>query len=245
MSLTEVFIFLFVLVLVIFVIFEVIWITTRAKRAVRAGEVAVPASQKGGENSLRVLVVGDSTAFGTGASAPEFSMVGRLIADFPNLTVVNAAENALNVNQVRKKMQSLESEKFDIIIIHVGGVDTLAFTSAKKIRKELQNIFSCANKMQATSVVLVSVNNVGSIPLFHFPINKIFRYRSLCISQLCHEESEKSSVVHVPLYAEKKEEPLYQNGIWHLSPDSIHPNDLGYEIWYKKVKLAVSPHIFN
>jgi lysophospholipase L1-like esterase len=232
-----------VLTCLIVCIFEIVWFGTRIMRAIRAGKIAIPAAQEVSSSSARLLVIGDSTSYGSGASQPSFSLVGRLAQDFPQFTIVNASENAMSLAQVRKKMETISTrERFDIIMIHVGGIDTLLFTPISIIQKELHQIFSLARAMGAQTVVLVSVNNVGSVPLFHFPFNHLFTHRSRLVSEACDKESLLNDIVHVPLFSETAFEPLLRNGHQFFSVDGIHPNDEGYGVWYEKIRTTVSPY---
>jgi len=226
-----------------FIIFEAVRIIIGSQKAVQAGKKVKPVSQSILGSTANLLVIGDSTSYGTGATSQANSLVGMLAADYSKISIVNASENAMNVAQVKDKMCSMLDQKFDIVMIHVGGIDSLKLTPLDTLRSDLETIFSTANNMGAKITVLVSVNNVGSVPLFRFPLSVMYTYRSRQVSQLCDDVCRAQGALHVPLFTEVQEEPLFSEGGGHFSADGIHPNDVGYKIWYDKIQSVVRPYI--
>lgn len=230
-------------ILIVSILFEAIRIHLLGRKAVIAGKLTRPVSQKTDFEVGRILVIGDSTSYGTGASKPRHSLVGQLAAGLKDVTIVNASENALSIKQIREKMETLLQDKFDLVMIHAGGMDTVAFTSLRAFEKELKLIFAYTKEMSPKKVFLISVNNTGSVPFFHAPLSQIYTYRSRKISRLCQKMCEDYDAVHIPLFTELSEEPLCKNGKWHISCDKIHPNDEGYRIWYKKINSKINTYI--
>lgn len=225
-----------------FVLFEGVWIASRLRRAMVAGKQVTLASQQSTQESARVLVIGDSTACGTGTTDSTHSLIGRLARDFPQLTIMNMAENAMNARQVRDKFARLPPEKFDMVMVHVGGMDVLTFTRRAALRRHLEALIVLAKDREISRLVLVSPNNAGAAPIFHFPLSRLMVRRSRQVSQLFEEVCQVHGVVHVPLFAESPKEPLTPR---HFAPDGSHPNDEGYAIWYEKIKSTIEPHIVS
>lgn len=223
-------------------LFEIVWVIIHSQRAVRAGKRVEPAERLVAGRSIRVLIIGDSTAYGTGASCSKFSLVGRLIQDYPQCTVVNASENAMSLARLVDKLQQMKGQSFDVVMIHIGGIDTLQFTPEKTIRLKLHEAFGYAKEMGAKMVTLVSVNNISSAAFFHTPIRQLYGFRSKRVSEVSHQVCGESDVIHVPLYTTRSIDPLRQRG-FHFAPDGIHPNDQGYEIWYGMIKAAIDPKL--
>jgi hypothetical protein len=57
----------------------------------------VPFSRSEPQAVFKILVLGDSTAFGTGATHPEDSTAGRLAARYPRASVTDLAVNGLRI----------------------------------------------------------------------------------------------------------------------------------------------------
>ncbi|MCA9358975.1 hypothetical protein KC926_02085 [Candidatus Kaiserbacteria bacterium] len=221
--------------------FETVWISIRLRRAIKAGKQARAAANKAENESARILVIGDSTALGTGASEASSSIAGMLIRDFPRFSLVNESENSMSIKRTREKIETLLDQHFDIVMINTGGIDTLSFTPFRNFKAELEKILAYTKEMGASSTIIISMNNVGTAPIFHFPISAIFTYRSRQLSRLCESICREQGAVHVPLFTEFKDEPLIEKGRHHFAHDCIHPNDTGYSIWYERIK-SVSIH---
>lgn len=213
------------------------------RRAVLAGKQATPVSNLKPGAHKRILVIGDSTSYGTGATQPENSLVGRLVRDFPESEIINASENGMDITRLEKKLGGMTHEKFDIVMLHIGGVDTIAFTRNRTIVSCINKIREHTKLMGAHTVALVSMNNVGSLPLAHFPFTTIYSARSRRVTNLFEKTCVDCDLVHIPLYTENKTEPLLRNGKNHFSTDKMHPNDEGYGIWYQKIKEIIHPYI--
>lgn len=229
------------LLLIALLFFEIVWVLVHAFRAVRGGEQARPVHSVG-EGGVRILVIGDSTAYGTGAIEQKNSLVGRLVQDYPSCTVINHSENAMDLRRLVAKLKELGGNKFDVVVMHVGGVDTLKLTTQDRIKALLLEAFACAKGMGAKTVTLVSVNNVASAKMFHAPLRYAFGRRSRKVSEISAAACAEAGVFHVPLYKERLHDPLRRNGV-HFAADGIHPNDHGYGLWYAEIKQVVGPQL--
>lgn len=127
-----------------------------------------PVMQQNEGATKRVLVIGDSTSYGTGALESENSLVGRLAKDFPNIEIVNASENAMSMKRLHEKLQTLKGEKFDIIMIHIGELICCHLRHQQNSHFSKRH-FSLTRELSAQKVLLVSMNNPVSAPLFVSP----------------------------------------------------------------------------
>lgn len=213
------------------------------RRTVTVGKQTTPVSQTISPTAPTLLILGDSTAYGTGASEPKKSLVGQLANNFPSYNIVNEAENGYTVTQVRQKLYRTQTNTPSAVMIYIGGMDTIAFTPYKKFYAELAQLLSDTKKRSVKKVFLISANNTGSIPLFRFPLQQIYTNRSRRISKLCQQAATEAEAIHIPLYTEIQDEPLLEGNVWHVSADRIHPNDDGYRIWYQEIHRHVHPYL--
>jgi len=83
--------------------------------------------------AARVLVVGDSSALGTGANAPSHSVAGRLAAAHPSWAIGNLACNGSRTSDVARMLARMARRLgrrrtgpyYDAVVIHLGGDDAL------------------------------------------------------------------------------------------------------------------------
>ena len=77
----------------------------------------------------RVLVVGDSTGAGVGSQSFAESVAGRLVKDFPQAEVQNAAVRGATVADVVRHVRNLTpSHPFDLVLVFAGGNDVIRRT---------------------------------------------------------------------------------------------------------------------
>jgi len=82
-----------------------------------------------------ILVLGDSTGVGVGATRPEESLAGLFAADYPDADIINVAVSGTRVadaiTQARRCFEAGLS--FDLALLHVGGIDVIADTPLPRL----------------------------------------------------------------------------------------------------------------
>ncbi len=226
----------------VFILIEGVRLIYYGYRAHLSGERTTPVSQMCKNPRKRILIVGDSTSYGTGASSPNNSLVGRFASDFPDFEIINESENALNIANLEKKLEN-GSGTFDVLMIHIGGIDTLAFTSFLKMEKLFLRINEHIKRRNFRTVILVTVNNVGLSPFIRFPLKHLFEERSRKMHSFFEKMAQRYNMVHVSLYELAENDPLAKDPRRLFSADKIHPSDEGYGIWYARIKEVITPYL--
>ena len=217
------------------VAYEVLHVFSRIRTAIRLGKEAKPFSRELSAGGKRVLVIGDSTSYGTGTTDPQRSLAGRLAADLPEHAIENLSENSMNLARLVEKLRVVDGP-YTHTFIHIGGVDTLSFTPLSRVSASLREALTLARARTRGRVYLVSVNNPRSAPAYRFPLSRIFGKRSRKISALCDAESIAHGVYHVSLWQHPEVDPLRKAPGRVFAEDGTHPNDEGYGLWYQKIK---------
>lgn len=106
-----------------------------AWRLAQARELAYrsePFSQFPAVPSMRLLIVGDSTAVGTGASSPQASLAGLIAQDHPQWLIDNRGQDgALFADVVR---QLAIEEHYDMVLVLAGGNDVIRMRDRDAMR---------------------------------------------------------------------------------------------------------------
>ncbi len=63
------------------------------------------------------------------------------------------------------------------------------------------------------------------------------------VSKIFDVCAREMGVVHIPLFRERKDDPLAEPGTQLFSADGTHPNDEGYARWYDSIRSGVMPHL--
>jgi lysophospholipase L1-like esterase len=200
------------------------------------GKISEPFNIIQHESTATVLILGDSTAYGTGARFSKNSIAGRLATDYPNVSIENQADNGAKTFDVAQKALRLEHTSFDIVIVQVGGNDILSYIPINHILNNLKTIVTLSKKIARKHVILVAPMNVSSSPLFWFPFNVLYGARSRMVRNAFHKVSNTSKVTLVDLYVPRYRDPFREENFPYFAKDLVHPNDKGYGLIYEKIK---------
>lgn len=178
----------------------------------------------------RVLVVGDSTAVGTGASTAKKSMVGLIGQNHPDWLITNLAVNGAKFSDVVKQLQS-DEKRYDLVLIMAGGNDVMRGTSENALKKDLETAITLAQK-KAPHVTVMPCGDVGLAPFFWPPLSWWMSYRSKTMHQLVSSTADTFKVQYISLLQPDKSNPFILQADALHAADSLHPSDAGYAHWY-------------
>lgn len=191
------------------------------------------------EQAKKILILGDSTAVGTGAHAPEETIAGRLAHDFPNAQIVNVSENGGLIKDLTKQIEKVSSQTFDIIIISAGGNDVWHFSRLNTIRKHLTQVLKRALAMSNHRVIFLHYNSIASAPLFPLLIQYFLKIEEKRIYKAIHAVAMELQVPIINLFTEETDNPFLKNPKDLFARDGIHPSSRGYEVWYHRMWLEM------
>ena len=180
-----------------------------------------------------LLVVGDSTAVGTGASSPAASVPGLIARDHPQLRIVNRAKDGARFADIVGQLEAAGDERFDAVLVLGGGNDVIRLTREAVLAQQVDRAVALAlARTRAGVVVLMPSGNVGSAPFFFPPWSWLMTARSKQLHQLAREAARSQGALYVNLFKEKADDPFAQRPDELNAKDGLHPSDAGYRIWY-------------
>ncbi len=188
---------------------------------------------------LRLLVVGDSTAVGTGASEPSQSLPGLAAAAFPKLLIQNRGVNGARYRQVLEQLRASD-EHFDYVLIMAGGNDVIRLTGADTLRTEIGQALARAGELVGElpgHVILMPSGNIGNAPLFFPPVSWLMAHRSRELHRMIRAAVAAAApgVVYVDLYKEADNDPFVQQPSLNAA-DGLHPSSSGYRQWWGELQ---------
>ena len=217
------------------------WIGVRAAWLIAVSEKlqlgARPFEQTPQTPQLSFLVVGDSTAFGTGTTDNRESVAGRLGADFPTALVQNKGVNGKKTAALAHELKE-EKEHFDLTVIQIGGNDIIRFTDTEMLRRDIGEVLALA-KIKGDRVVLLTSGDVGKAPFFPPLLNWFWSARTADVRDIFQSESKKQGVVYVDLLAAKVSDLFLTDIARYYSADLLHPSGEGYGVWYAEMKKVL------
>lgn len=198
-------------------------------QASRAYEVAPPGAKK------KILVVGDSTGVGVGATDPADSIAGRIAGDFPLVEIVNRSANGARAEDVLEQLKTIDDTDFDVVLVQMGCRDILLFTDLDMLEDTVLEILHSAYQL-APNVIFMGTGNMGSCPAFLPPINRVYTERARKVKSMFVLLSRGKGVDYVDLFREKGDDEFLGDRKRFFAADSIHPSSDGYALWYEELK---------
>lgn len=179
--------------------------------------------------TARLLIVGDSTAVGTGASSAGSSLAGLIAHDHPRLAIVNRAADGARFADIARQLAG--AGQFDAILVLGGGNDVIRLTGQQALGQAISATLELA-RAQAPQVIVMPPGNVGNAPFFFAPLTWLMTQRSKSLHALVRQAAAASGAVYVSLYQGRADDPFAQRPDELNAPDGLHPSAAGYRVWY-------------
>ena len=201
----------------------------RIKQSVDLARQSEPYQAAPAGATASLLVVGDSTAVGTGASTSSDSVAGLIAREHPQLKIVNRARDGAKFSDIVAQLGG--DERFDAILVLGGGNDVIRFTGDALLEQDIARAAEIA-RTRARLVVFMPSGNVGSAPFFFAPWSWLMTKRSRTLHQFVRQAAADNGALYVNLFKEKADDPFAQRPDELNARDGLHPSDAGYRIWY-------------
>jgi lysophospholipase L1-like esterase len=209
-----------------------VWRLGEARALAKASE---PFQQQPAAPRLHLLVVGDSTGVGTGASRPEFSVAGLLGSTYPHLAVDNRARDGAKFDEVPGQLArngDAPAAGYDVIVINAGGNDVIRGTDEDDLARAIDASFASARQRLAPggTVVVQPPGMVGHAPFFLPPVSALMNSRAEALHTAVRAAAARHGVHVVNMARPREEDPFVQRPELNAS-DGLHPSDAGYTVW--------------
>ena len=197
-----------------------------------------PYTQTPTSPTMTILVMGDSTAVGTGAT-PGTSVAGRLGADFPQATITNDSKNGEKLDEFLRHLQARKDERYDLIVFQIGANDIVGLTPESKIASELAEALALAHTIAKHTIVMCA-GNIGLSPTFRWPLSALYTARSRTVlASYATSVATYPEMRYVNLFHEHGQEIFETDPKRYYALDHFHPSSDGYGVWYVGVRQAL------
>lgn len=219
----------------------VAYASVRIMEARRVGHDAVSRAvpYQRSEGTKRVLVVGDSTAVGVGASKREASTAGLLASEFPHVSIENRAVSGAKLADVVAQLSAAEGS-YDLVLIQAGANDVLYFSTEKEIVEGVEKLFAEA-KAKSENMVVLTAGNIGLAPVLPWPLGYVMTARTKALRAQMIAEAEKTGAHYIDLFKERGQDPFENDVSRYYAPDRLHLSDQGYVYWYSEIRRQAAP----
>ena len=193
-----------------------------------------PFEQRPAQPIGRLLIAGDSTAVGTGASSPEHSLAGLIAREHPRWWIENRARDGAKFADVAEQLR--RPGRFDLVLVQAGGNDVIRLRSAEDMRHDIDRVLEAA-RARADVVVVMPAGNVGNAPFFFPPWSWWMTRRAREMHRLVAAAAARSeAVVYVDLFEERDDDPFVRQPSLNAA-DGLHPSDAGYRVWWQALQV--------
>lgn len=206
----------------------------RIKQAAELARQSEPFQASPPNAGASLLVVGDSTAVGTGASSPASSLAGLIARQHPRLKIVNRASDGARYEDIARQLEAAAGERFDAILVLGGGNDVIRLTPYAPLEEHIARVGALA-RTQAGLVVFMPSGNVGSAPFFFPPWSWLMTQRSRTLHGFVQQIAADNGALYVNLFKEKRDDPFAQRPDELNARDGLHPSDAGYRLWHAEL----------
>ncbi len=186
--------------------------------------------------SKTMLVLGDSTAAGVGATSGETSVPGLVAREIKATSVENYAYSGALIDDIPAELAKAKRAEYDLILVQVGANDIIRFHDANNSAALLADELKMLPKH--SKLVVIVAGNVGgasAIPWFlkAYYTNLTVQYHSSFAKAIAAIGGN-----YVDLFTDPHVDPIVLQPKKYLAADGFHPSSLGYMLWFEKMKAA-------
>ena len=179
----------------------------------------------GGNSGPRLLILGDSSAAGVGASHQSKALSGQLAQAAAPLTWHLQAQTGATTKTSLAKLDTLPDTPFDTALLVHGVNDTTRFTSPKTFRARQRTLIKKLRQRHGIRHIILS----GLPPMHHFPLlPQPLRWVLGCHAErldavLADIAAHDPDITHLAL--DLPYEPRF------VARDGFHPSEAAYTVW--------------
>ena len=210
------------------------------------------------QQTLNLMIVGDSAAAGVGSQTQQEALVGNLIPLLTQQPIIQSAFNTLNWSlqattghtsfDILRRLYVLPapSQPIDVMVLSVGVNDTTSSVSVDKWQQQIENIITIVQrKFGVRELIFLSLPPMAQMPAIPAPLNNFVGAKASILDntlqQVC---AAQDGVTYMATdFARMIDE--HSNGTpidirVMFASDGFHPSSLMYGYWAQQlVELIV------
>lgn len=200
-------------------------------------EPEIPAKGvRGKGRRLKLLLLGDSSAAGVGAEAPEQALLEQLLGQLTQhheVAYLMLAETGRSTAQMNALLKSSEPNQFDVIITALGVNDVTSQVSVKAWIKQQQALISILKtKHQPQLIIMSGLPPVRDFPALPWPLNAYLG----AVANRLNTALQKICAAHAGVYFHSLRDFPEQA---QAASDGFHPGPSTYQIWAERLAAQI------
>lgn len=190
-----------------------------------------------GERTLSLLVLGDSTGVGVGARTPEESLAGLAATAVGATAVDNFSITGARVRDLAKEVQEIRREKYNYILVGIGGNDVTHFGDPDESAAHLKVILEGLPKHDR--LVVYMAGNLGATQLFPSFLNGRYTRLTQAFHKAFNAAVNDAGGIYVNLYRDAAVDEFIKDPKRYFAADGFHPSSDGYALWFESIRPAL------
>lgn len=188
-----------------------------------------------GTDTGNILIIGDSTGYGTGVKNPKDSIAGRIGSDYPKYRIENQSHNGDTIAAATDRIGEID-QSYELILLQLGANDILQKHSIDNIMSDLAVLYEKI-AARADQIVMMSLGDVGAVPAFTGDLAKTYSQQSAAYHTALEQfAAQRANFTYVNLYEDPAADPFVQEPTVYIAADGLHPSADGYATWYAKLR---------
>ena len=187
-----------------------------------------------------ILILGDSTGVGVGASLPEESIAGLLAIDFPRSDIANISVSGARVGDALAQAARCNSlgMRFDVAVLHIGANDIVRGTPTEELADSCEKLMLELERL-ARRTVWLGPPDLSIAPLFRPPYAWVIGARSRAATAVYARSAARHHVSFVDFSAPPHSIHFRRRRDQHFASDGFHPNSSTYRYAYRSAREAL------
>ena len=182
-----------------------------------------------------LLILGDSTAVGVGASTSTDSIPALLAKKINATYVENHAVSGSVVASLPQQIQKIKRGHYNVILVQIGANDIVARNDVVEVNAQLEVLLTNL-RTKADTLIFFSAGNLGGARAIPFFLKPYYRNLSLDYHKYFQALADKLRITYVNLYEDPKVDPFITNSETYFARDGFHPSSQGYARWFEMIE---------
>lgn len=198
----------------------------------RLADAALPwTGALAGQNPIRLLVLGDSTAAGVGAATQDDALPGNLARELKHRTGRGTDWTAVGENGatardlLERYIDAVTGVPYDLVFLTVGANDALGLRSRSEFSRDVRELVGRLRTASPDALILVSL--MPRFDRFSSLLNPLRWNLALHAASL--DDGARAAVADLNRVFAIPKPPPYNEAFW--ASDGFHPSAAGYRDW--------------
>jgi lysophospholipase L1-like esterase len=193
-----------------------------------------------GQPLVRLVMIGDSTAAGVGASTTSETVGGQLAsalaADSHRVALSNVAVSGSRASDLAPQVSRVLLDRPDVAVILIGANDATHRTGLGSVRRDVAEAVRRLRR-GGIAVVLGTCPDMGAARAFPQPLRLVVAWqgRRVAAAERAVGRAAGAEVVDIG----RQTGPAMRADSTTLAGDDFHPSDRGYRLWVQALLPAV------